>query len=659
MVVPGGRRAHACACTGLALTILSVLFPIQPLQAATRTVAAGGDLQAALNAAQPGDVVVLEAGARFVGNFRLPAKPTGPVITIKSSATLPNRRLTPADASLLPTLASATAEPALAGVATANWKLDGIRFEPTKDGLYNIVHLQDATNITMDRLLIVGGSQGQRRAIMGNGQSITLTRSHIANIWKSGEDSQAFCAWDGAGPYTIRDNYLEAASENVMFGGANSGSPSRIPSDILVENNHFSKPLEWKGKPRVVKNLFELKSARRVVVRNNLFERNWTDGQNGYAILFTVRNDEGGSPWSVVEDVLFERNIVRDTENGINVLGYDSYQPSGRTTRITIRHNLILTTGVFLQVGSEAGQLTLDHNTVDQGYNFATLYKGAVWEAGKATARMAQFAAESLTITNTLANHGAYGVIGEDAGIGTSALTQLTRGYYWTHNVLAGESGWGQVYPPVTWQPGMAEHEANFNSDYTLISSSAYRNAATDGQDLGAAMGSSSPPPPPPPAEICGDKIDNDGDGLVDEGCPTPQEVCGDGIDNDGDGQIDEGCTAPPAELCGDLIDNDGDGLIDEGCVATPPDTTGPTITLWNVVQTRQHLKLRVEASDPSGVASIKVAFNGSVVTTATTSTVNVTVPLQKVKPGNYELKVTGTDRVGNVSVLSRTIVRQ
>jgi len=64
--------------------------------------------------------------------------------------------------------------------------------------------------------------------------------------------------------------------------------------------------------------------------------------------------------------------------------------------------------------------------------------------------------------------------------------------------------------------------------------------------------------------EICGDGIDNDGDGMTDEGCPAV-EICGDGIDNDGDGQTDEGC--PAVEICGDGIDNDGDGLTDEGCV--------------------------------------------------------------------------------------------
>jgi hypothetical protein len=66
---------------------------------------------------------------------------------------------------------------------------------------------------------------------------------------------------------------------------------------------------------------------------------------------------------------------------------------------------------------------------------------------------------------------------------------------------------------------------------------------------------------PPPPIEKCGDGIDNDGDGQIDEGCV---EVCGDGLDNDNDGQVDEGC--PTNEKCGDGIDNDGDGLVDEGC---------------------------------------------------------------------------------------------
>ena len=41
----------------------------------TIAVAAGGNFQGALNAAQPGDVITLQAGATFTGPFALPAKP--------------------------------------------------------------------------------------------------------------------------------------------------------------------------------------------------------------------------------------------------------------------------------------------------------------------------------------------------------------------------------------------------------------------------------------------------------------------------------------------------------------------------------------------------------------------------------------------------------
>ena len=109
----------------------------------------------------------------------------------------------------------------------------------------------------------------------------------------------------------------------MLFGGADSASPDRIPFDITVTGNHFSKQVSWRGQPKNVKNLFELKSARRVVVRQNLFEHNWTDGQSGVAILFTPRNENGRAPWSVVQDVLFENNIIRDTEGVFSVTGHD------------------------------------------------------------------------------------------------------------------------------------------------------------------------------------------------------------------------------------------------------------------------------------------------------------------------------------------------
>src|SRR5688572_29644891 len=45
---------------------------------------AGGDLQGALNASQPGDVIEIQAGATFTGNFVLPKKPGTDWIHIRS-----------------------------------------------------------------------------------------------------------------------------------------------------------------------------------------------------------------------------------------------------------------------------------------------------------------------------------------------------------------------------------------------------------------------------------------------------------------------------------------------------------------------------------------------------------------------------------------------
>ena len=57
-----------------------------PVFAVDIPVAAGSNLQTALNNAKPGDTVTIAAGASFVGHFVLPANPGPQTIIIQSSA---------------------------------------------------------------------------------------------------------------------------------------------------------------------------------------------------------------------------------------------------------------------------------------------------------------------------------------------------------------------------------------------------------------------------------------------------------------------------------------------------------------------------------------------------------------------------------------------
>src|SRR6185436_5068263 len=170
--------------------------------------------------------------------------------------------------------------------------------------------------LALDRLYIHGhADRGQKRAVALNSAQTTITGCHISDIKAVGQDSQAIGGWNGPGGYLIENNYLEAAGENIMIGGADPSIPDLTPTDITVRRNLLSKPLAWRdpGGPRwQVKNLFELKNARGVVVERNVMERSWQQAQSGYAVLFTVRNQDGGCPWCQVEDVQVRSNIVAD-----------------------------------------------------------------------------------------------------------------------------------------------------------------------------------------------------------------------------------------------------------------------------------------------------------------------------------------------------------
>ena len=490
-----------------AALLVSVLAPATstPVIGATTVVRAGADLQAALDQARSGDVLLLEPGATFTGNFVLKAKEGTRPITIRTAADDPRlpgatERIAPDDAPLLPKLKSPNTAPALSTEPGAShWRLLAIEFVGNGSG--DIITLGDGSSaqktleevpsdLILDRVLIRGDpAKGQKRGIALNSGATTIRNSYVADIKAAGQESQAIAGWNGPGPYVIENNYLEAAGVNLLIGGADPSIPDLVPSDITIRRNLFTKNVAWRGSSWTVKNLLELKNARRVHIEGNRLENCWTAAQPGYAVLFTVRNSGGRAPWATIEQVVFRSNIVRHSAAGINILGFDSTAESRTASGISIENNLFEDinhqrwggNGLFLQIGNSPTQVTVDHNTMMQTGNVITAY-------GKS--RGTVLTIPGFRFTNNMVPHNKYGIFGNGVSVGTPAITAYFPDGVFASNVLAG--GQASRYPAGNFFPSVTQWMTDFvdpaQGNYRLSSRSPYRRVAGDGSDLGVNL---------------------------------------------------------------------------------------------------------------------------------------------------------------------------
>ncbi|MBI4475629.1 MAG: glycosyltransferase [Acidobacteria bacterium] len=469
----------------------------------TIRVAAGASLQRALDEAQPGDRIVLDARAVYRGPFRLPRKDGHAWIVISAGpdARVPpaGHRVRPPDTAAFPKLVAASGVVLVADPGAHHYRFVGIEIAPA-EGIFltALVQLGDDEraleklphHIIFDRCYLHGDrTRGSRRGMAMNSRDTAVIDSHLSDFKEEGADSQALAGWNGAGPFRIANNYLEAAGENLMFGGADPTIPDLVPADIEIVGNHFAKPLAWKaGTPQfegvtwTVKNLFELKNARRVLVDGNLFEYNWPQAQNGFAILFTVRNQKGRAPWSVVEDVTFVNNLVRHVGAGFNILGRDDNHPSQQTRRIAIRNNLFLDvggpwgSGRLFQLLEGTRDVIIDHNTAAQ--------TGGILLGGESAPH------SGFLFTNNIAPHNRDGIKGTGTRHGLPTLERHFPGAVVRRNLIVG--GNAAEYPPDNFFPPSLADVGTFTRDggrYRLALARSFRHAGTDGRDPGADLG--------------------------------------------------------------------------------------------------------------------------------------------------------------------------
>ena len=161
-------------------------------------------------------------------------------------------RIHPAHAPLLARLRSPTLDTAALRTAPGahHWDIRYLEFGGNPAGSADIIQLGDGSalqnaidlvphHIVLRHVYVHGDPLiGQKRCIALNAADVTIADSYVSDCKSTTQDSQAIAGWNGPGPYTIENNYLEAAGENVMIGGADPAITGSRPR----RHRHSAEP---------------------------------------------------------------------------------------------------------------------------------------------------------------------------------------------------------------------------------------------------------------------------------------------------------------------------------------------------------------------------------------------------------------------------------
>ncbi len=532
------RIVIACALVALSAWISAEPERVDPYQVKTVcttvpitigrriAVSSGAELQQALDAATSGDTILLAPGALFTptspeGSFMLRNRPIadGQWVVIRSAHAAfdangdvaPHTRVESARADRMPQIrATRTNLPAFkAEPAAHGYRLIGLDVGATTGvtQLTNLIELgngsettlaQQPYDIIIDRSWLHGNDGGNfRRGVLLNGRSLAVIDSRIENFHDANSDSQAVGGSAGAGPFKIVNNYLEAASENILFGGNDPTIAALVPSDIEIARNTSTKRLAWQASKVPVKNAFELKNARRVLVEGNVFEHVWVSGQDGGAILLKSVNQDGNCSWCVTEYVTFRRNIVRGAAHGVTINAVEVGR-KGLANPVAANHIRIEDVlfqdiggaqwgggGKLFRVYGGASDVSITHVT-SQGNAWNILEPNGTDDSNP----------RFVFAYNIVERH-TYG-IGAGSDEGTRTLTRNFSPFTYQQNVIVNTSAdSGQAisnaaievrYPQTTMVASDWTDVGFAAGSAALAASSRFAGAAESGRDIGASM---------------------------------------------------------------------------------------------------------------------------------------------------------------------------
>lgn len=279
----------------------------------------------------------------------------------------------------------------------------------------------------------------------------------------------------------VRFNLLRA-QYSCQPGPPDNGGTARWKGDLInnieIRQNTLNKPDAWNAFSNP-KAWIEIKLAKGLVIDGN----DMYSGV-GTAIALTVRNQDGGSPWSTIEDVTITNNRIRGYKWGFSLLMTDNEQPSVVGKNIVIKNNLFYeprsmdnSAVNFLQLVG-GSNITVQHNTLVQ----------------PGSPVMSNFVTTGFVFKDNIVANYQYGM---QCTLSPNSLAGCWPGMVMTGNVIIdsrwdkGDGSLSNKYPSGNFFVNKPE-EIGFvdpaNGNFELSTNSKFKGRASDRTDPGCDM---------------------------------------------------------------------------------------------------------------------------------------------------------------------------